>query len=89
MFFVENSGFDKWRNRAIVKMCHSQPERSLVMDFRALNTVEKEKLMNALRGNAENNRAMLMSKDTSFLGSADDVTDEEVINAVKSVPCHY
>jgi hypothetical protein len=59
------------------------------MDFRALNTVEKEKLMNALRGNAENNRAMLMSKDTSFLGSADDVTDEEVINAVKSVPCHY
>jgi hypothetical protein len=28
-------------------------------------------------------------RDTSFLGTADEVTDEEVINAIKSVPCHY
>jgi hypothetical protein len=28
-------------------------------------------------------------KDTSFVGSAEDVTDEEVISAIKSVPCHY
>jgi hypothetical protein len=28
-------------------------------------------------------------RDTSFLGTTDEVTDEEVINAIKSVPCHY
>jgi hypothetical protein len=28
-------------------------------------------------------------RDTSFVGAADDVTDEEVISAIKSVPCHY
>jgi hypothetical protein len=28
-------------------------------------------------------------RDTSFVGSTDDVTDEEVIFAIRSVPCHY
>jgi hypothetical protein len=28
-------------------------------------------------------------RDTSFLTTADEVTDEEVINAINSVPCHY
>jgi hypothetical protein len=60
------------------------------MDFRPLNDVERRQLISSLRGNAENNRAILMDRrDTSFVGSVDEVTDEEVINAIKSVPCHY
>jgi hypothetical protein len=60
------------------------------MDFRPLNDVERRQLIGSLRGNAESNRAILMDRrDTNFLGSADEVTDEEVINAIKSVPCHY
>lgn len=60
------------------------------MDFRPLNDTERRQLIAALRGNAENDRAILMDRrDTSFLGTIDDVTDEEVISAVKSVPCHY
>lgn len=60
------------------------------MDFRPLNATERRQLVDALRGNAEKDRAILMDRrDTSFLGSADEVTDEEVINAIKSVPCHY
>ena len=44
----------------------------------------------ALRGNADVNRVLLMDRrDTGFAGAADDVPDEEVINAIKSVPCHY
>ena len=40
--------------------------------------------------NPESDRAILMDRrDTSFAGTADDVTDEEVIFAIKSVPCHY
>jgi hypothetical protein len=27
--------------------------------------------------------------DTSFAGVTDEVTDEEVITAIRSVPCHY
>ena len=50
------------------------------MDFRPLNELERRQLVNALRGNAESDRAILMDRrDTSFLGSADEVSDEEVI----------
>ena len=60
------------------------------MDFRPLNDTERRQLVSALRGNAENDRVILMDRqDTSFAGTADDVTDEEVISAIKSVPCHY
>ena len=62
----------------------------LTMDFRPLNDLERRQLINALRGNAESDRAILMNRrDTSFAGAAEEVPDEEVINAIKSVPCHY
>ena len=60
------------------------------MDFRALTRSERLALADALYGNAENERTILMNRgDTSFLGVAEEVPDEEVINAIKSVPCHY
>jgi len=60
------------------------------MDFRPLNDTERRQLISSLRGNAESNRAILLDRrDTSFLGSTEEVPDEEVINAIKSVPCHY
>jgi hypothetical protein len=60
------------------------------MDFRPLNDTDRGQLIAALRGNAESDRAILMDRrDTSFAGSTDDVTDEEVIFAIRSVPCHY
>jgi len=60
------------------------------MDFRPLNDSERRQLVAALRGNAESDRAILLDpRDTSFLGSSDEVADDEVISAIKSVPCHY
>ena len=60
------------------------------MDFRALTEVERKTLVGALRGNAEHGRVLLLDRrDTSFAGTADEVPDEEVISAIKSVPCHY
>ena len=60
------------------------------MDFRPLNDTERRQLIAALRGNAENDRAILMDRrNTSFIGSTEEVTDDEVIWAIKSVPCHY
>jgi hypothetical protein len=60
------------------------------MDFRPLNDTERRSLITALRGNADRGIAILMDRrDTSFVGASDEVTDEEVINAIKSVPCHY
>ncbi len=56
------------------------------MDFRPLNDTERRQLVGALRGNAENDLAILMDRrDTGFAGT----TDEEVIFAIRSVPCHY
>jgi len=60
------------------------------MDFRPLTDTERRQLVSALRGNAESDRTILLDRrDTSFAGTSDDVTDEEVIFAIKSVPCHY
>jgi len=61
-----------------------------IMDFRPINDNERRKLIAALRGNVEDDKAILTDRrDTSFAGTADEVTDEEVISAIKSVPCHY
>jgi len=60
------------------------------MDFRPLLATERKQLLAALRGNADNGSAILMDRrDTSFLDTTHEVTDEEVINMIQSVPCHY
>jgi len=60
------------------------------MDFRRLNDTERTQLLTALRGNADSGLSILLDqRDTSFVGTGEDVTDEEVISAIKSVPCHY
>jgi len=60
------------------------------MDFRPLNDTERRSLLTALRSNSQDNRAILMDRRTTrFIGTAEDVTDDEVITAIKSVPCHY
>jgi hypothetical protein len=60
------------------------------MDFRPLNDTECRQLSTALRWNADSSRALLLDpQDTSFVGIAEDVSDEEVISAIQSVPCHY
>jgi len=60
------------------------------MDFRPLAEAERRQLLTALRGNADRGIALLLDRrDTSFAGTADDVPDEQVVVAVKSVPCHY
>jgi len=72
----------------VVRFHHLLKENA--MDFRPLNDTERRQLITALRGNADHGRALLMDRrDTSFAGTAEEVTDEEVINAIKSVPCHY
>lgn len=60
------------------------------MDYRPLNDTERRNLITALRGNADRGLAIIMDRcTTSFLGTTEEVTDEEVINQIKSVPCHY
>ena len=60
------------------------------MDFRPLNDTDRQKLIEALRGNAESNQAILTDqRDTSFAATTEEVTDDEVIHAIRSVPCHY
>ena len=60
------------------------------MDFRPLNDTERRQLITALRGNADRGLAILMDRRTTrFAGASDEVPEEEVINAIKSVPCHY
>jgi hypothetical protein len=60
------------------------------MDFRPLNDTERRSLITALRGNADRGLSILMDRRTTrFAGTSDEVPDEEVINAIKSVPCHY
>jgi len=67
------------------------------MDFRPLGTIDRQALMNALRGNAAGECSIQMSaKDTTFLraGSIEatettERSERQVIDSIKSVPCHY
>lgn len=60
------------------------------MDFRPLLEKERNDLWAALRDNAQEERAILIDRrDTSFLGTAEDVPDGEIINAIQSIPTHY
>ncbi len=60
------------------------------MDFRPLSDTERRRLFRALTGNADSGQAILMDRrDTSFAGTAEDIPDEEVLSAIRSVPCHY
>jgi hypothetical protein len=61
------------------------------MDFRPLKESERKQLLQALHKNAENGGTILMNpKDTSFAGvTTEEVSDDEVISAIKSVPVHY
>jgi hypothetical protein len=61
-----------------------------VMDFRPLAEAERRQLLTALRGNADRGLALLLDRrDTSFTGTSEDLPDEQVLTAVKSVPSHY
>jgi hypothetical protein len=60
------------------------------MDYRPLTDLQRRALIAALRGNTDRGLSILMNRrDTSFVGVADEAPEEEVIAAIKSVPCHY
>jgi len=60
------------------------------MDHRVLDRRTFNNLWAALRTNGAEAGAIIMDRrNTSFVGVTDEVTDAEVINAIKSVPCHY
>ena len=61
-------------------------------NFKPLSGCQREELLSALRGNVNWGHAVLTDRrDTSFAGTSVDgeVTDDEVICAIKSVPTHY
>ena len=58
------------------------------MDYRPLTDLQRRALIAALRGNTDRGLSILMNRrDTSFAGVADEAPEEEVITAIKSVPC--
>ncbi len=60
------------------------------MDFRPLAKTVRGQLLAALRDNADRDLAILMDRrDTSFVGTADEIPDEEVVHCIKSISCHY
>lgn len=57
---------------------------------KSLTADERSVLKWALERNANDGHAILIGNDSSFAGVvADVVSDAEVVNAIKSVPCHY
>jgi hypothetical protein len=65
--------------------------------FRPLEPAERDRLRESLRRNVADGAVLLTGHDTSFSGDVpalpdDDPRwpkDDEVIRAIKSVPCHY
>ncbi|MSR30283.1 MAG: hypothetical protein EXR99_02145 [Gemmataceae bacterium] len=60
------------------------------MDFRPLNDEERKNLYEAIRNNSESGTPIgINPKDTSFTNKAPADTEQGVIDAIRSVPCHY
>ncbi len=60
------------------------------MAHKTLEIGDRNRLLAALKMNGEDGGcAIMMGKDTSFAGTAEEVPVENVVNAVKSIPCHY
>ena len=60
------------------------------MDFIKLSESEVKALGANLRSNAKDNKPMFMDPlTTGWIPGQDEITDEETINAIKSVPTHY
>jgi hypothetical protein len=59
------------------------------MDYRRPSSEAVAELAKALRGNANDECALRTSRDTSFVDTAEEITDDEVISAIKSIPSHY
>ncbi len=58
--------------------------------FRPLDPDECERLRSSLRRNVTDGAALLTARDTSFLSDVPRLpNDDEVIRAIRSVPCHY
>lgn len=56
--------------------------------FVALNKSEQAKMTEALQANAQGKAIMQSKSDTSFAGYGD-LENDQVITAVRSLPCHY
>jgi hypothetical protein len=55
-----------------------------------MSDAERQKLIKALRDNAERGEPIMMNgRTTTFEPSADSGVEDEVIAAIRSVPCHY
>jgi hypothetical protein len=58
--------------------------------FRPLAPAERDRLRASLRRNAGDGASLLTGLDTSFVADVPELpAAEEVIRAIKSVPCHY
>ena len=58
-------------------------------DHRRLEPRERNELVLALRRNQRGDAILTSPQDTRFVGVSTEIPDEEVINAIKSVPTHY
>ena len=56
--------------------------------FQPLKGVELSKLKVELLANAEEGAALHMDANTKFV-AADELEDEAVVSAIRSIPCHY
>ena len=62
-----------------------------MVSFIPLELSERNRLTDLLKMNANENGGIRIRRDTSFDSyiSNEEIEDEEVVIAIKSVPCHY
>jgi hypothetical protein len=60
------------------------------VEFRPLGQTEREQLTEALRRNATDGAALRLDPaHTGWVPGESDMTDREIVNAIRSIPCHY
>lgn len=63
-----------------------------MIEFKPLAGADRQRLLDALKRNVEDGNAIFMDRQTGFSSTAKNLreaSDDEVISAIQSVPCHY
>ena len=61
-----------------------------MIDFKKMSTEETQRLADALRRNSAEGAPLHMDPlTTGWTPGLDEIADAEVVDAIRSVPCHY
>jgi hypothetical protein len=60
-----------------------------MVGWKPMSDFERRELVSSINKNAMEGTAIFMDRKTTEFRKNEDIGDEEVVSAIRSIPCHY